>query len=515
MFRWTKTKDLSAEKVYKNVPTYVVLTLALGAMTFFGVCDPGGPQSPLPGGNAATVGNYEVSSTTFRRYYRQIQSAEATINRLVNEYILLAECERSGLWISDDELAQIIVNDQNFQTPNGQFDLEQFTTFLDRNGYTEASFEEEQRRNLNNYKFSQFLNETFKLSDDDLRWRYQANETKYEVDYLKLTPQSVQVVVSDKDVADYLANADNKKKTEAYYSSHKSEFNSEKRVRARHILSSFQGARDATGDGAKRPKADAKARAEGILAEVAKNGGKDFAKIAKAKTDDPTGKGNGGDLGFFKSGELSPEVSQAAFAMTKGQIQLIESPFGFHVLMVEDIEPKKESTPEAAYQSIARKELHKTFAPKKLAERAEQLLTSIKNNKDITAELNDLKLSWATTSPFTPEVRFISGLGSSEGIKLAVFNLKKPGELHQSVIDSNGTKYILRLKSLTKPDLSKFDDSAKKLLASSSRFQDINAVYRSLRTSIIKDYNDSGKVRISPVFLELDKQRQNQDASGA
>ena len=46
----------------------------------------------------------------------------------------------------------------------------------------------------------------------------------------------------------------------------------------------------------------------------------------------------GGDLGFFKRGDLVPEFAEAAFGLQPGQIteNPVRTPFGWHVIKVEE-----------------------------------------------------------------------------------------------------------------------------------------------------------------------------------
>lgn len=71
-------------------------------------------------------------------------------------------------------------------------------------------------------------------------------------------------------------------------------------------------------------------------------GGADFAAIAKEKSTDPSAKENGGDLGYFTTGEMVPEFSQAVFAMEKGDSSKapVKSQFGWHIIKVVDKRPK-------------------------------------------------------------------------------------------------------------------------------------------------------------------------------
>ncbi len=101
----------------------------------------------------------------------------------------------------------------------------------------------------------------------------------------------------------------------------------EKEVHARHIL-----------------VADEKT-ADDIIRKL--KGGADFAALAKQySTDKGTAASSGGDLGWFKQGDMLPDFSAAAFAMNKGQIsdKPVHTRYGWHVIQVLDT---RISTPPA------------------------------------------------------------------------------------------------------------------------------------------------------------------------
>src|SRR6185437_6486926 len=88
-----------------------------------------------------------------------------------------------------------------------------------------------------------------------------------------------------------------------------------------------------------RTKDAAKKRAEEILAKV-KAPGADFAALAKQYTDEPQGKTSGGDLGFFTRETMDKHFSDAAFALAPGAVSgVVETPFGFHIIKVEQKKP--------------------------------------------------------------------------------------------------------------------------------------------------------------------------------
>jgi len=106
----------------------------------------------------------------------------------------------------------------------------------------------------------------------------------------------------------------------------------EKEVHARHIL-----IRAAAGD--EKASQAAKAKIEAVIARLKK--GEDFATVAKEVTEDPSGKANGGDLGYFTKDQMVPEFADVAFKLDKGQISgPVKTQFGWHVIKVEDSRSK-------------------------------------------------------------------------------------------------------------------------------------------------------------------------------
>jgi peptidyl-prolyl cis-trans isomerase C len=125
----------------------------------------------------------------------------------------------------------------------------------------------------------------------------------------------------------------------------------EKEVHARHILF-----RAPAGDEKAGKEAEDKAKA--VEARLKK--GEDFAKIATELTEDPSGKANGGDLGFFSKEQMVPEFSDAAFALANGQVSApVKTQFGWHVIKVEETrakpQPKFEEVKPQIEQYVARK----------------------------------------------------------------------------------------------------------------------------------------------------------------
>jgi peptidyl-prolyl cis-trans isomerase C len=114
----------------------------------------------------------------------------------------------------------------------------------------------------------------------------------------------------------------------------------EEEVHARHIL-----IRAATGDDKASKAAEDKIKA--VIVRL--NKGEDFTKVATEVTEDPSGKANGGDLGYFSKEQMVPEFADVAFKLDKGKIsEPVKTQFGWHVIKVED----KRQKPPPAYNDV-------------------------------------------------------------------------------------------------------------------------------------------------------------------
>ncbi len=77
----------------------------------------------------------------------------------------------------------------------------------------------------------------------------------------------------------------------------------------------------------------AKARIDSIY-KIYLEGKTDFAWLAERNSDGPSAS-SGGDLGFFSRGEMVKEFEDAAFSMRVGDVRMVQTKFGWHLIRVE------------------------------------------------------------------------------------------------------------------------------------------------------------------------------------
>jgi len=527
MLRWKNKslQDVDKTKLLRNSGSYGILLVALLAMTFFGVCDPQSGQSG-PKGSAAKVNGDVITSKEFQRAYRDayqtmqqqyadafdpeaMQLSRSVIRQLVDERILFAKAQNLGMRVSENEVLRLIGEAELFKDEKGAFNAEAFGNFLRNQGYSEASFMAKYRRSLTVQKFREYVTQTSYVSRKAAELDYKISETKIDVEYLKFDPADIKVDVSDGDVTAFLTD-DGKKKVKEFYDANKSDYVTTEQVRARHVLVGFTGARNASAEANLRTKADAKKRAEDVLMKV-KAPGADFAKIAKEMTDEASGKAKGGDLGFFNREAMVKEFSDAAFALKAGEISgVVESPFGFHVIKLEETKAAKNETLEQATNAIARKLVEKERKPKVAGERAAAAMVSVKEGKDPGSGA-----VWKSTGDIAVGSRFIPGLGSEKTVTDAVATLIKAGDLYPAVVEARDTRYILRLKNRKEPDMAKFNDAKRKELADSASFSQGYAIFGAIEKTARKDLEAKGRIWENPEYVTLDTRQAKKDGAGS
>lgn len=157
----------------------------------------------------------------------------------------------------------------------------------------------------------------------------------------KITEKQVKADIRDsmrieallhKEVISHVSVTDQEVREE--FDRHREKYRTPEEIRARHIL--FRVKADAT----PAEVAAVRRKAAAVLARIRK--GEDFAKLAKEFSEDGS-KVNGGELGYFKRGDMVPAFEKAAFALKVGQVSgLVRSRFGYHIIQVEDRKPARE-----------------------------------------------------------------------------------------------------------------------------------------------------------------------------
>lgn len=187
-------------------------------------------------------------------------------------------------------------------------------------------------------------------------------------------------------------------------------------VKASHILIPFIGSSTADATTLDNEE-DAKKVADSILTLVKNNKDK-FEEIAKELSVDKVSGAKGGDLGWFTYNRMIPEFRDYAFENNVGDIGIVKSQFGFHIIRI-DGQKNNQKYVQVATFSIKIEASEKT--ENNVFERAETFaseLSSGKNINDLAKENNYKVLSALSLKVFDDN---IAQLGSQRQIVRWVF----------------------------------------------------------------------------------------------
>jgi foldase protein PrsA len=171
----------------------------------------------------------------------------------------------------------------------------------------------------------------------EIKSKYPAGQFEQILKAQNLTEKDVQDILRQQLVLE-AAVGKNVKITDAqikdYFDKNHQTLDKPEQVRAKHIL-----------------VADPKTAA--MVEQQLKSGG-DFAALAKKYSTDPSTKDKGGELGFFQKGQMVPAFQAAAFKQPIGVVgPPVKSPFGYHIIVVEERKPATTATLASAHDQIA------------------------------------------------------------------------------------------------------------------------------------------------------------------
>lgn len=338
------------------------------------------------------------------RMFDTPEARQSVLDGLIAQRALQAEVKRNDINVPDQVLQQQILSIPDLRTADGKFDSERYKALLSAQGMTPAMYEARLRQDLALQQLSQAVTNTTIAPKSVLNWLADVNEQEREVQELRFDPADYKskVKVTDEMLKDFyeknptyfqvpeqaqaeyvvlsmdavaskvnVSDAD----IQAYYAQNKQRFKTEEQRRASHILITVPKSASAADKTAAREKA-------GKLLEQVRKNPAEFAKLAKANSQDPGSAEKGGDLGFFTRGNMVKPFEDAAFSLKKGDISdLVESDFGYHIITVTDIKPGGEKSLDEVKGQIAG-EIKNQLAGKKFTEMAELFTNTVYEQAD-------------------------------------------------------------------------------------------------------------------------------------
>jgi peptidyl-prolyl cis-trans isomerase C len=246
--------------------------------------------------------------------YKEVR--EKVLDVLIGQKLLWQSAKKNKLVASDEEVAQL------YQQYASQYPNEDaFKKKMQQEGFTEKAYREELRQQL--------------------------SAKKYVQEKIVKT-QTVEL-----------------KEIDAFYDENKEKFKMPELVHARHILITLDK------DADKKQKQQASETLKKLKKELAK--GADFAELAKKHSKGPSAP-KGGDLGFFRRGQMVKPFEDAVFKLKPGEVSdIVETRFGYHLIKLEEKQPSR------------------VIAKEEVAGRIEGYLLQVKYEESLNKEIELLK----------------------------------------------------------------------------------------------------------------------------
>lgn len=382
--------------------------------------------------------------------------------QLVQQKMLLQEAHKLGIYANDDDVRHILSTGANARVlyPDGKFIGEQaYRQLVDENLHESIDqFESNIKDQIAIQRLEALVTAGVTVSDQEVRQAYRKQNLKIKFDYAVISGDDIRKSINPSDSeleaffknnASRYANAvpeqrrityfafsqeqvpggvaqPTEQQIQQYYNQHQSDFQVPKQARSRHILISVPAGADAKTDAA------AKVKAEGILKQLQAGGS--WTDLAKKYSDDPGSKEQGGELGFAKPGTMVPAFDNAIFNQKIGDIAIVKSNYGYHIVQVEERQDAHTKPLSEVRDSIAA-ELSRDAAQQSASHYAQQLTTEAnQNGLDKTAAAHHLQV--VTTEPLGRE-GVIAGLPDSGQLMSKAFEVKQ-GDPPQSAPTGEG-----------------------------------------------------------------------------
>ena len=150
-------------------------------------------------------------------------------------------------------------------------------------------------------------------------------------------------------------------------------------VKASHILIPFVGSSTAD-PSVTQTEEEANKVADSILTVVRRNNQK-FEELAKEMSVDKVSGAKGGDLGWFAYSTMIPEFRDYSFENSKGDMGVVKSQFGYHIIRIDDQKNKQRNVQVATF---SRKIDPSETTENDVFEKAETFASDLSGGKDIT-----------------------------------------------------------------------------------------------------------------------------------
>jgi peptidyl-prolyl cis-trans isomerase D len=376
---------------------------------------------------------------------------ERAAQNLISKQAIIAEAQRVGLRVTDDEVRDELEHGRYAATffPNGNFVGQQkYEAILQGADLSVPLFEQAIKNEILLDKFRNLITGSALVSDAEVQQEFEKQNVKIKFEYAVLRKDDLLKQIQpteaelkafyERNKATYNNSIPEKRKVRyvvldtakieaatsvsreellGYYDQHKDDYRVPEQVSVSHILikTPLPGT-----DGKVDPKGveEARKKAEGVLKQV--KSGENFAELAKKYSEDPGSGKNGGSLGFIGRGRTVPEFEKTAFSLAKGSTSdLVQSSYGFHIIRVDDKQAAHVKTLDEVKDQIE-ESLKQQKAAQAVTNQVNALLAQARSGGlDKAAVAKGLQV---VNTDFVSRTDNLPGIGNSPQFMSAVFS---------------------------------------------------------------------------------------------
>jgi peptidyl-prolyl cis-trans isomerase D len=414
---------------------------------------------------------------------------------LIDQELLAQQSAELGIVVGDDEVARFILSSPQFQQ-NGKFDESYYRNLIENAyGMSVPKFEESLRRDLLRSKVVEAILNGATVSDDEVKAFWIAQHESAKILYVKFTGFMFRDEAKATDAeADAYAKEHQKEIQEAYEKEQKTRYTQGSAVRVRAITVPVKPGASAADEKA------ASARMDAAYAEV--KAGKDFAEVAKQKSEDSTTKLQGGDLGFVSRGgsAYGKALEEQALKLKPGEISpIFKDRTGYHVLKAEEARAERVQPLAEVQRQIAQEQMASKKATEVARKKAADGLAKVKAGEDLNVLFpgkkqepgkfdfsSFMKPSAQETESFHPMGGYVPGIGLVPRLSAAVFSTTQVGETPAAPVEDGDAFYVFKVTARERADLAKLTPEERTKTRERLEGQRKNEVYTSFLDRVRK-----------------------------
>jgi peptidyl-prolyl cis-trans isomerase D len=441
------------------------------------------------GAVVASVGSDQITSADVQKMVQNTMRGKQLppemlpiyLPQLVDEMIvnraMAYEAARLGFQVSDSDLRGAIQQMVPSLFPDGRFvGKDMYAAMLAQQQLSIADFESDLRRQIMIARLKDVAVEGSVVTPVEIENAYKRKYEKIKIQYVKLTSDQFKKVVTPTDAemqSYYQANvakyqtpekknlvilvADQTKLEQSLnpadadlqrmYNQNQAQYHVPEQAKVRHILFMTQG----------KPPADEpkiKAQAEDVLKQL-KAGTVKFEDMVKKYSEDPGSKDKAGEYTVQRN-QMVKEFEDAAFNQKPGDLGLVKTSYGYHIIQVESRDAAHQQTFDEVKGQLAAdwKKARVSEAMQVISDKAQTELAKDPLHPDkVAADLHMQVVHADNVEPNKP----VPEIGASPDFDQAIAALKQ-GQVSQAVALPGNKVAVAEVVAVVPPRPSTFDE---------------------------------------------------------